>query len=140
MKDIQEIDVAGKNVLVRVDFNVKLLDGDVRQKFKMKSAYDTIEFLQKHKAKSITLITHMGRPEGKKDESLSLRNIVDDVDRILGVRAQFVSDCIGSNVSQTVKGTRESGVILLENLRFHKGEEENDEIFLNNLPNRLISL
>jgi phosphoglycerate kinase len=129
MKGVQEADVEGKSVLVRVDFNVTLLDGDVREKFKMKSAYDTIKLLQEKRAKSITLITHLGRPDGEFDESLSLKNIVDDVDRILGIRAKFVSDCVGPSVARAVEEAKESEVILLENLRFHKGEEENDDDF-----------
>jgi len=128
-RKIQDADIKGKNILVRVDFNVKLERDDIREKYKMFAARDTILFLQKNGARTISLLTHLGRPEGKRDESVSLFKITDDIERVLGIQTVFLNDCIGEAVEAAVENAEGGEVFLLENVRFHAGEEENDEAF-----------
>jgi len=129
MKTIQQCEAQGKNILVRVDFNVNLSGGDVRQRYKMQAAKDTIEALLANGARTVTISTHLGRPDGKPVPELSLRQITDDIARILGYDVIFVEDSVGEVVSNAIGGASEGSVLLLENVRFHAEEEANDQNF-----------
>lgn len=121
--------MAGKNVLVRVDFNVNLKEGDVRQKYKMESAKETILFLLKQGARSVSLLSHLGRPEGRYNAEESLSHITDDIKRILGVNVVFLGESVGDRVSSALADVEKGDLFLLENIRFHAEEEKNDEAF-----------
>ena len=132
IKKIQDAEVEGKRVLLRVDFNAAIEKGTVKEKFKIKAADETLRYLLGMNAK-VALITHLGRPEGKVNSEFSLDPIRDDVEYILGVKVKFVPDCVGEKVIEAMDSLSEREVVLLENVRFYAGEEENDEVFAKEL-------
>lgn len=129
LRKIQDEDYEGKNVLVRVDFNVTLKNGDITERYKVESVKKSIEYLLAHKARTVTLVTHLGRPEGQFDEAFSLKHILDDISRVLGYAAIFVPELTESNIFQAVSKAPEGSVLLLENIRFFLGEKGNDPEF-----------
>jgi len=132
MKRIQDVDVENKKVLLRVDFNVAVEDGKVKESFKIAAAKETVEYLL-GKGARVAMISHLGRPEGKRNMEFSFSPIVDDVESILGVKIKFVSDCIGEEVKNSLNNLEENEVLLLENVRFYEGDEKNEEKFSNQL-------
>lgn len=121
IKKIQDADVEGKKVILRVDFNVPVKDGTVEDKFKIKACEESLRYLLGMNAK-VAILTYFGRPGGKKDPQFSLDQIKDDVGYLLNCDVKFVSDCIGEEVKKTVDGLREGEVALLENVRFYPEE------------------
>lgn len=136
MKRIQDIDVKEKRVLVRCDFNVPLSgDFSVLDDFRIKKTIPTIEYLLSQNAK-IILMSHLGRPEGKiriQEQNLSLKPIAERMSELLGKEIIFLNDCIGSEIENRIEAMKFGEAALLENLRFYKEEEGNDEIFAKNL-------
>lgn len=129
LRNILDVEVSGKKVLLRVDFNVELDEvRNVKEKYKIEAVRHTVEYLLSKGAK-VALITHLGRPNGKRDESFLVRDIADDVERILARKVRFVDDCVGEAVSQALIELEKDSVILLENVRFYAGDEENDPEF-----------
>jgi phosphoglycerate kinase len=119
---LEDIDVAGKRVLVRVDFNVPCDDdGNVTDETRLQAALPTINYLRKHKAK-IILISHFGRPGGKRETSASMMKLVGPLSSLLGVDVAFSPDCVGNTADKAVAGLAVGEVLLLENTRFHIGE------------------
>lgn len=133
LRKIQSANLGGKKVLLRVGFNVLLKDGDVREKFKIKAAKDTIEYILSRNNVKLALITHLGRPEGKFNQEFSLRQIIDDAEKILGISIDFAEDCIGDEVKQKLKYLEKGKVLLLENVRFNPGEKSNSQEFIKKL-------
>lgn len=129
MRNIQGVDVKGKNILVRVDFNVEVDNGSVKEEFKIAAARETIEMLLEKGADRIALMSHLGRPEGKRDEKYSLGQIVNDVEKIIGRKIVFCNDCIGESVENSFSLMKEGEVVLLENTRFYPEEESNEREF-----------
>ncbi len=130
IKKVQDVDVHGKKVIVRVDFNISIDDDNhVKSTYKIAAAKHTIDLLVDGGASHIALLTHLGRPDGKIDKKYSLEKIVDDVSAVLGRDVEFVSDCIGDNVSDAVSGFAQGKIILLENVRFHDGEKKDKKTF-----------
>lgn len=133
LRKIQNENVNGKNVLVRVDFNVSLNEkGDIIEAHKILSSQETIDFLLKNGARKVFLLTHFGRPEGKFQPEFSVQQIVDDVERILNKKIGFVADCVGEKVQQELENG-ENQIVLLENVRFYEEEEKNDFNFAKSL-------
>ncbi len=129
LRSVSDMEVAGKKVLLRVDFNVELNERrDVREKYKVEAAKHTVEYLLSKGAK-VALVTHLGRPEGKPSDAFSVRHIVDDVERILARKVFFVDDCIGEKIKSALEKMAPDEVVLLENVRFYAGDEANDEEF-----------
>lgn len=128
LRDIQDApEFKGKKILVRVDFNIELDDiQNVEEHFKLDIAKKTINYLFDQKVSKVVLMSHFGRPDGKRDEKFSLRLVTDDIERSLGRRVHFVSDCIGSVVAEAVDALPEGEILLLENIRFYEEEEAND--------------
>jgi phosphoglycerate kinase len=126
MKKIQDTDVKNKKVLLRVDFNAGIEGGDVKEAFKVAAAKETIDFLLGKGAK-VALLSHLGRPDGKVNLKFSLRQLSDDVERIIGVKTKFTGDCIGEKVKNYLEELNFEEVLLLENVRFYSGDESNDE-------------
>lgn len=118
-------DVKGKRVLVRVDLNVPVADGKITDTTRIERVIPTIDELSKKGAKVI-LLAHFGRPKGVPAPESSLRPIAGAVGDILGKPVAFAADCIGKEASDAVAKMAEGDVLLLENTRFHKGEEKND--------------
>jgi len=128
-KTLRDVDVAGKRVLVRVDFNVQITkDGKVLDDFRILSALPTINYLRERNAKVI-LMSHLGRPKGK-DESLKMDPVAKALEELGGFKVYKLDDCIGDSVKKFIDETLKEGeVVLLENLRFYKGEEDNNPEF-----------
>ncbi len=128
--------IAGKRVLVRVDFNVPLAgkrgEFKVVDESRVQAALSTIEFLRHHGAQ-VVLMSHLGRPEGKRELKYSLQPLVPILNKLLKTRVEFVPYTIGPMPQQVVRNLQPGQVALLENLRFYPGEKENDEIFAREL-------
>ncbi|MCJ1356599.1 MAG: phosphoglycerate kinase [Icmadophila ericetorum] len=121
---ITDVDLKGKRVLIRVDFNVPLdSDKKVTNNQRIVGALPTIKYAGEHGAKAITLMSHLGRPDGKKNQKYSLKPIVPELEKLLGKKVIFTDDCVGPEVEKTVNEATDGQVILLENLRFHAEEE-----------------
>jgi phosphoglycerate kinase len=132
MKTLKEFDFSNKRVLVRCDFDVPLDErGQVLDDFRIEKSLPTIQYLIKQKAK-IILISHAGRPGGMVVESLRLTSVQKKLTQYLGITVQKASDCLGPEVKKMAGEITAGNVLLLENLRFHK-EEENDESFAKSL-------
>lgn len=127
-KTIDDLDVADKRVLVRVDFNVPMKDGAVTDATRIERALPTIEELSKKGAK-VLLLSHFGRPKGKSDPEMSLKPVAKALADRLGGPVEFVEDCIGDPVKKATKNMLDGDVAVLENTRFHPGEEKNDPEF-----------
>lgn len=137
-KTIKDVDVKGQVVLVRADYNVPLEVDDqghmkIVSDFRIQENLPTLRYLLEHGAKKIIVISHMGRPEGK-DEKLSLRVAAARLAKLLpGVPVEFVDQCRGEEVEQAVESAPDGSIIVLENLRFEPGEEDNDVDFAEDL-------
>lgn len=124
-----EIDLKGKRVFIRADFNVPLDDNlMITDDTRIRSTLPTINYAIDEGAKVI-LSSHLGRPKGKRDPRLSLAPIAKRLQRLLNKEVIFAPDCVGSQVESLVAKMKEGDVLLLENLRYHPGEEKNDEEF-----------
>lgn len=131
-KTLDDADLSGKRVLVRVDFNLPMEDGKVTDDTRIQAALPTISDITSKGGRAI-LIAHMGRPKGKRDETQSLKQIVSAVSGALGKPVSFAEDCIGPEAGRAVAAMNDGDVLLLENLRFHAGEEKDDAEFTRNL-------
>jgi phosphoglycerate kinase len=129
---VEDLDTAAKRVIVRVDFNVPLKDGKVESDKRLKESLPTIEYLRKKGAKVI-LMSHLGRPDGKRVPDMSLRPVADALSALLGAPVAFAEDCVGPAAEKAVAALSPGGVLLLENLRFHAEEEDNDAAFAKQL-------
>src|SRR6056297_3329793 len=131
-KVVNDIDVANKKVFVRVDFNVPL-DGDkITDDTRIAKALPTIEYLVKQKAR-VVLGSHLGRPKGERKPEFSLAPVARRLGELLGQEVKMAPDCIGDEVKQVVESMQAGDVTLLENLRFYKGETDNDPDFCKQL-------
>lgn len=121
--------VTNKNVLVRVDINVPIIDGKIQDDTRIRAVLPTLQYLASHNAK-IIVISHFARPEGKREPAMSLSQLVAHIQKLLPeVKVNFVDDCIGDKVKKAVTATAYGEIIILENLRFYKAETKNDEAF-----------
>ena len=129
---IDDLDLKGKKVLLRVDFNVPLDKGAIRDDTRIKASLPTIRRVLEQGGKAI-LIAHLGRPKGKVKEELRLNPVAERLEELLKKNVKKLDDCIGEEVRQITATLRDGELILLENLRFHKEEEENDPEFAKEL-------
>ncbi len=120
--------LAGKTALVRVDFNVPMEGGKVTEDTRLRVALPTINKLRDAGAK-VVLMAHFDRPKGKVVPSMSLQPVVDDLEHLLGAPVRFANDCVGEEAKAMIADIDIGGVVLLENVRFHAGEEANDPAF-----------
>lgn len=132
-KTVHDIDLQGKRVLLRVDYNVPL-DGEGRiiDDYRIKKSLPTIQYLLEQSAK-IIICSHMGRPNGKIDKKYSLKPCAQRLEKLLDKPVSFPEDCVGSAVRQSLKNLQPGSITLLENVRFHPEEESNDEGFAKEL-------
>jgi len=127
-RTLGDLDVAGKRVLVRADLNVPLRDGEVTDDTRIKAIEPTVEALVARGAR-VVLLSHFGRPKGHVVPEMSLHPILDPLSAVLGQDVIFASDCIGPEASTAIEALGEGEIVLLENVRFHAGEEANDPAF-----------
>ncbi|MEJ7619332.1 MAG: phosphoglycerate kinase [Aquificaceae bacterium] len=131
-KTLRDVELKGKRVLVRVDFNVPMDDlGNIEDDTRIRASLPTIEYLLDAKAK-IILMSHLGRPKGR-DEKFSLAPVAKRLSRYLNRDVKLLPDCVGEEVEKEVISMQEGDVVLLENLRFHEGESKGHEEFAKNL-------
>jgi phosphoglycerate kinase len=130
IKSIEQLDISGKRLFIRVDFNVPLdkQTGAVKDDARIRAALPTLRYALGKKAKVI-LASHLGRPDGKQVPEMSLEPAGEVLSRLLGHDVIFADDCVGDGVRKLVSDLREGQVLLLENLRFHAEEEANGEEF-----------
>jgi phosphoglycerate kinase len=127
-RTLDNLDVRGKRVLVRVDLNVPMADGKVSDDTRIRAVTPTINELSSKGAKVI-LLAHFGRPKDGPDPQFSLRQVVPAVSSVIGKPVAFADDCVGAVAEKAVDAMKDGDVLILENTRFHKGEEKNDTLF-----------
>lgn len=129
-RTIKDVDYKGKRVLVRVDYNVPLKEGHVKDNKRITASLPTIEYLLKEGA-SVVLMSHLGRPKGEYKEDLSMKPVAEELQKVLGREVKFIPDknVVSEEVVSKVKELKPGEVALIENTRFVKGEEKNDEAF-----------
>jgi len=133
LKFIDEVDLKGKRVLIRVDFNVPLDDkGNITDDTRIRSVLPTINYALDEKA-MVILASHLGRPKGKRVTEMSLAPVAKRLARLLDKDIKLAPDCVGDETKKIVAAMKPGDVVLLENLRFHSEEEQNDEGFGKNL-------
>lgn len=132
-KTVRDLDVAGKKVLVRVDFNVPFDDkGNISDDTRIRASLETIKYLLEHKA-AVILMAHLGRPKGQVNPKYSLAPVAKHLGKLLSKKILFAADCVGTEAKAAAKKLKAGHVLLLENLRFHKEEEKNDMEFAEQL-------
>jgi phosphoglycerate kinase len=124
-KTIRDIDVKGKKVLVRVDFNVPMKDGVITDDTRITAALPTIKYLLEHGA-AVILCSHLGRPKGGPDPKFTLAPVAEYLGKLLGKKVAFAADCVGAPAEAAARALKAGEVLVLENTRFHPEEEAND--------------
>jgi len=129
---IKDLDLKGKSLFIRVDFNVPIKDGKVDDETRIRASLATIQYAIEQGARVI-LASHLGRPKGQRVDKYSLAPVAEHLSSLLNKPVAFATDCVGEDAESKVAGMQDGGVLLLENLRFYKEEEENDETFAKEL-------
>jgi phosphoglycerate kinase len=132
-RTIKELDLKGRRVLVRVDFNVPIKNGTIGDDTRIRSSLPTIQSALEHGARAVILCSHLGRPKGKPDPQYSLKPVADRLSALLNRPVAFAEDCVGEPATAAIDRVPNGGVVLLENLRFHPEEEKNDPAFAGQL-------
>ena len=129
-KTVRDVEVAGKTVLVRVDYNVPMKDGEVVEDMRIRGSLPTIKYLLERGAKKIILISHLGRPEGEVKPEFSLGPVAGQLSALLPEQqVDFIDATTGPKVFDAVQRMKDGAILMLENLRFSPAEEENSEEF-----------
>lgn len=131
-KTLDDVDVSGKRVLVRVDLNVPMAEGSVSDATRILRILPTIGEISE-KGGKVVLLAHFGRPKGRINPEMSLAPVVSTLSDMIGKPVSFATDCIGPMAEAAVNAMHDGDITLLENTRFHAGEEENDEAFVSEL-------
>jgi phosphoglycerate kinase len=129
---ISDVDVAGKRVFMRVDFNVPLADGKITDDTRIEAAVPSIRYVI-DKGGRLILASHLGRPKGKPEPKYSLKPVAERLSELIGKPVQFAPDCVGPEVERLASNLKNGEILLLENLRFHPEEEKNDPAFAKQL-------
>jgi phosphoglycerate kinase len=132
-RTIEALDLKGRRVLIRVDFNVPIKNGDIKEDTRIRASLPTIKYALDHGASRVILCSHLGRPKGKPNPDYTLRPVAARVSQLIGRPVVFAEDCIGEKARTAVDQAGDGGVVLLENLRFHPEEEKNDPAFAKQL-------
>lgn len=129
---IRDVDVAGKRVLVRVDFNVPMEAGQIVDDTRIREAIPTIQYLVERRARLI-LMTHLGRPDGQVDEAYRTTPLATRLGALMDRPVRHINDCVGPAVEAAVRALLDGDILMLENIRFHPGETKNDPAFARQL-------
>ena len=132
MRTIKDLDLAGKKVFIRVDFNVPIKNGTITDDTRIEASLPTIRYALE-KGATVILASHLGRPKGKPNPEYSLKPVAARLSELLNHPVEFAEDCIGEPAKRAIDRAGRGGVVLLENLRFHPGEEKNDSGFAKQL-------
>jgi len=131
-KTIRDVDLSGKRVLLRADYNVPVENGEITDDYRIKQSLPTIKYLLEHGA-SIVICSHLGRPDGKRSTKYSLRPVAERLGSLLGQDVSFILDCVDERAKKAAAELHPGQIVLLENLRFHAEEEANDSNFAKEL-------
>jgi phosphoglycerate kinase len=132
-KTVKDLNLKEKTVLMRADFNVPLdANLSITDNTRIRETIPTIKYILEQGARKIVLMSHLGRPDGKRVEKYSLKPVAAELTKLAGVAVKMLDDCVGDAVKDEVKAAKEK-IVLLENLRFHAEEEANDAVFAKNL-------
>lgn len=129
MKYLKDLDFKNKRVLVRVDYNVPIENGEIKDDSRIKITLPTIEYILKKPKSKIVLLSHLGRPDGKVVPEFSLRPVAEKLKELLRREIKFIDDIISEKGDESVRGLSDGEIALAENIRFHPEEEKNDEQF-----------
>jgi len=132
-KTIRDLNLNGRRVFIRVDFNVPLKGGVIGDDTRIRESLPTIKYALEAGASTVVLASHLGRPKGKPNPDMTLRPVAQRTGELLGRTVAFAEDCVGPAASRAVASPPAGGVVLLENLRFHPEEEKNDDGFAEQL-------
>ena len=125
---LNDIDVTGKKVMMRVDFNVPIIDGEITDDNRVRAALPSINFVIENGG-LVILTSHLGRPKGERNQEFSLKPVADHLATLIDAPVHFANDCIGDDASEVIDAAKLGEVIVLENVRFYKEETDNDEDF-----------
>ncbi len=123
---VRDIDLKNKRVLIRVDFNVPLEGGKITDDTRIRAAIPTIQYILEQEPRYIALMSHLGRPKTDRDPAFSLAPVATALAALLNREVAFATDCVGATAEATADALPQGGIVLLENTRYHKGEEKND--------------
>jgi len=132
-KSVKDIELQGKKVIVRVDFNVPLKEGVITDDTRIVGAMPTIQYILDQKPKVLILMSHLGRPKGEVKKEFTLEPVAKHLQKVIPGGIAFFNDCIGEDVKSAIDAASDGSVVLLENLRFHKEETKNDPVFSKSL-------
>jgi phosphoglycerate kinase len=128
-RTIKDLPIEGRRVLIRVDFNVPIKNGEIKEDTRIRASLPTIQYALSRGPAAVILCSHLGRPKGKPTPEYSLRPVAGRLAELLGRPVTFAEDCVGEAARGAVDSAGRGGVVLLENLRFHPEEEKNDQAF-----------
>ncbi len=128
-KTVRDIRLTGKRVLLRADYNVPLANGRITDDYRLKASLPTIEYILKQRPAGLVIISHLGRPAGKRDKSMSLRPVAGRLQSLLGKEVYFAPDCVGDDLKRLAARLPAGSLLMFENVRFHPGEEKDDPAF-----------
>jgi phosphoglycerate kinase len=129
---VQDAHLSRKSVIVRVDYNVPMKDGVIKDDTRIRETLKTVKYLLDAECK-VVLMAHLGRPKGKADPKYTLAPVAPYLEKLAGVKVHFAADCVGPEASKAVKAAGNGEIVLLENLRYHSEEEKNDDGFAKSL-------
>lgn len=128
-KTIRDVELKNRRVLLRADYNVPVKDGKIEDDYRIRQSLPTIDYILTHEPKSLVIISHLGRPDGKLDKTFSLVPVAQKLANLLKKKVYFATDCVGEEAKKLADNLPDGGILLLENLRFHPGEEQNSPDF-----------
>jgi phosphoglycerate kinase len=133
VKTVKDVDLKGKRVLVRADFNVPLKEGTITDDTRIKAALPTLQYILEQEGTSLVLMSHLGRPKGERKPEFSLAPIAQRLSELLNRPVKMAPDCIGSETKAMANKLNDGEVLMLENVRYHSGETKNDSEFATQL-------
>ena len=133
LRTVKDLDLTNKKVLIRVDFNVPLKDGNITDDTRIQAALPTIKYILEQPGASVVIMSHLGRPKGEKKPEFSLAPVAERLGKLLGVQVPLAPDCIGPEVDKLVGGLKAGEVLVLENVRYYTEETKNDPEFAKKL-------